>query len=146
MSLNPVIIGFPGAWHPASTFSPFISSLQNLGFEAEAHAMLAVGHANISVEDDAAYIRSLLLPHIEAGKDVVVVTHSYSGVPAIGAVSGLSKRERESRGEKGGILGAAYISSATIKPGQTGQDIFGGSFPPWLNVVVSQQPNSKDLI
>ena len=45
----------------------------------------------------------------------------------------LSKRARESRGEKGGVLGIVYTSSALPTAGTSQLEYLGGSWPPFIS-------------
>ena len=42
-------------------------------------------------------------------KDVILIPHSYGGVPASESTKGLSKKEREAEGKKGGVIMFAYL-------------------------------------
>lgn len=61
---------------------------------------------------DAAKMRAALLAHIEAGKEIVLVAHSYGGVVASNAVEGLGVHQRTS--EEGGIVMILYLSSIVL--------------------------------
>src|SRR5262245_16102923 len=100
---KPHIFIIPGAFHPGSVFNLFIKSLEAAGFSAETTTNRSLGNAGITVQDDVTHVQSLITPHIEEGKDVVVVAHSYGGIVGAGVIAGLDKRGREARGLKGGV-------------------------------------------
>jgi pimeloyl-ACP methyl ester carboxylesterase len=66
--------------------------------------------------DDANFIiEQLQRLVVEQGKDVVLIAHSYGGVPATEALGlakekGLIKSDREAKGEKGGVIRVAYMT------------------------------------
>ena len=45
------------------------------------------------------------------GKDVILISHSYSGVPMTESSKGLGKKEREAKGLKGGIVRLGYMTA-----------------------------------
>ena len=47
----------------------------------------------------------------DEGKDVVLTMNSYGGFPGTEASKGLSKKEREANGLKGGIIELVYLAS-----------------------------------
>lgn len=132
VSANVSVIIFPGAWHPASCMSSFVSSLRSIGLPAEAYTLRSVGDASAGVADDVDYMRSIMNPLIDAGNDVVVVSHSYAGFPTTSAISGMDKRGREARGEKGGVLGVIYLASFVPQDGDSLYGVLGNQWPPWI--------------
>lgn len=77
-----------------------------------------------------------MLPLIEDGKDIVVLMHSYGGMYGSQAVQGLSKKEREQAGKKGGVIALIYVSAVTPVKGKTTLDMMGTdakNLPPWVD-------------
>lgn len=88
---------------------------------------------------DAAFVREeLLLPSINAGKEVVVIMHSYSGGPGAVAAEDLSIAQRRAAGRPGGIIGLIFISAFLALEGQTFVTGSGGVLPPWVIEHVSK--------
>lgn len=54
---------------------------------------------------------------------MVLLMHSYGGIPGNGSAVGLSKKEREGKGEKGGVVGLVFVSSYVAREGQTKNDL-----------------------
>lgn len=52
---------------------------------------------------------------------MVLVMHSYGGIPGNGSAVGLSKkeREREDKKKKGGVVGLVLVSAYAAREGQT---------------------------
>ncbi|KAI0114053.1 Alpha/beta hydrolase fold-1 [Nemania sp. FL0031] len=67
--------------------------------------------------DDAAFIAAHVTDLADAGRDVLLITHSYGGTPATESVRGLSKRDRLAQGKSGGIVGLAYMTSLVPEVG-----------------------------
>lgn len=73
------------------------------------------------------------------GHEVVVVSHSWSGLPVNSALDGLSKSERESDGQKrGGVVKIIFLSAFIPDVGQSLIAAFGGTPPNWYIRDVSQ--------
>jgi hypothetical protein len=58
------------------------------------------------------------------GKDVMLVAHSYGGIPATESIKGLSKRERQRDGKgPGGIVRIGYVTCLTPVVGESAADV-----------------------
>ena len=62
-----------------------------------------------STDEDTALVHSTVSELAEAGRDVVVVVHSYGGIPGSDAMKGLARDERSGKGLKGGEVALMYI-------------------------------------
>ena len=71
-------------------------------------------------------------------KDVLLVLHSYGGVPGCGAINGLEKSVRESRGGRGGVIGCVFIAAMLPLKGQSLSDVLRDWKFPYMTVEVSQ--------
>lgn len=121
MSSKPVIVAFPGAWHPATTIEPFAQVLRDRGYDVRAYQLRSVGNASAHKTDDIAYIRSVLLELIEQGKDVVLLCHSFAGAVSASAIQGLHKKDRAAQGHTaGGLTGVIYLAAFIPSPALTG--------------------------
>lgn len=72
------------------------------------------------------------MPAINAGREVVLIMHSYSGGPGAEAAKGLSLAERRAAGRPGGIIGLIFIAAFVAEEGQTLLSSGGGKFAPWV--------------
>lgn len=61
--------------------------------------------------DDAAFIAKEAKRLADEGKEVILIGHSYGGVPVTQSVNGLGIKERQKQGKTGGIVNLAYITS-----------------------------------
>ncbi|KAL8706295.1 MAG: hypothetical protein Q9225_007971, partial [Loekoesia sp. 1 TL-2023] len=120
MSL-PHLLLIPGFWEGTSVYDSVISSLQAHGYSAQAIPLSSTGHAspgNPSMKDDVAFIRGIIAPLVEEEeKDVLLVLHSAGGFLGPMAIEGLSHKEREARGKKGGVVKIVFLSGAIWKEG-----------------------------
>ena len=65
---------------------------------------------------------------------MIMISHSYGGVPASAAAKGLGKTDRAAEGKVTSVLGQIFIS-APLPRGGDGKDIiatFGGQLPPHI--------------
>ncbi len=60
--------------------------------------------------NDADYIAIEVEKLADDGKDVVLIGHSYSGIPVSQCSKGLSKEERRQQGKPGGLVNLAFLS------------------------------------
>ncbi|OBT62652.1 hypothetical protein VE03_07530 [Pseudogymnoascus sp. 23342-1-I1] len=127
---KPTLFLVPGAWHPNTCFALLSAQLAAAGFPVHLASLASVNPAppavNVTCTDDTLALRAQLLPIIEEGNDIVVVCHSYGGIPAGGAAAGLAKKDRAARNEKGGVLGLIYMSSFVVPEGVSVQEYLGG--------------------
>jgi hypothetical protein len=70
---------------------------------------------------------------VSAGKEVVLVMHSYGGIIGSEAVNGLEKAGRK---EKGGVVHALLIAAFLVSKGSSLLGIFDNQLPPYLRVNV----------
>ena len=135
---HPTLIFTPGAWHSPECYSLIISKLEPLGYKCIALPLLAVEQkpAVTDLQPDTDALRKRVLEEIDAGNDVVMVVHSWSGIIANGALVGLGKAEREKEGKKGGVLRIAYICSFAPEENVSLVTAFGGITPEWYDVKV----------
>lgn len=76
--------------------------------------------------EDIAAIRKAVLKELDAGKEVVVCSHSWGGIPTTNALDGLSISERVKEGKKGGVMKLAFLCSFVVPNGTSLQGITGG--------------------
>ena len=131
---KPTILLIPGAWFHPSTYDNFLALLQERSFPTaygSYPSLNASDPMNTDAISDTNYVLShSLLPLVETeGKDVIVLMHSYGGVPGSGAAKGLGKGQRKEQGKKGGVVGLIYISGFVLPEGASVADGQGGQLP-----------------
>ncbi|KAK8104899.1 hypothetical protein PG999_008258 [Apiospora kogelbergensis] len=127
-AVKPDILLVPGAWHTPAAFDLVRDQLTRRGFQSTAVPLLT------GVPEDAAAIRAELEKLVDAGKEVMVISHSYGGVPAAAAVEGLNLKDRAAQGQKGGVLMVVHMTSFAAKVGTSLMDSLGGNPLPWFNI------------
>ena len=138
---KPIIALVPAGWFSPIHYSVYTNELNKAGFQTVTQRLPScdslIPEAQ-SVAADAAFISSnLLMPAINAGREVVLIMHSYSGGPGAEAAKGLSLAERRAAGRPGGIIGLIFIAAFVAEEGQTFLSSGGGKFAPWMIEYVS---------
>ncbi|THW90860.1 hypothetical protein D6D18_06662 [Aureobasidium pullulans] len=133
---KPSIVLVPGAWHVPAHFNQVIDKLEDQGYvclcvnlPTNTRDPLVDGRL-LGIEDDVAAIRAAVTNQLDAGNDVVVVTHSYGTVPGTAALTGLNLKARKPAGNTNRVVGVVIISGFILPPGSTMLAIMGGQLPP----------------
>ncbi|KAM5349932.1 hypothetical protein ACJ41O_006437 [Fusarium nematophilum] len=115
---KPVILLVHGAWHRPLHYRVLINALNAEGFTVLAPPLASSGYDDSvdgkTYHDDVKRIHDVLLPLLNEGRTAIGVGHSYGGVPLTAAIQGHTVAERASKGLKGGISSAIYISPTPI--------------------------------
>jgi hypothetical protein len=153
---KPTIVMVPGAWHQPAIYSGVVSSLSKLGYPTVSLPLPSAGAVppNQDFSEDVAAIRNCLTKLVEEGKEVVLVVHSYTGLPGGEAPKGLGKKEREVQGLKGGVIRFVVINGFATPPGfQPAVKGDYSQFPDWMKMDVKvmmepapQKRNSSTLM
>lgn len=100
-----------------------------------------------SLDEDIAVVRDTVTAISDAGKDIVIISHSWSALPISSALDGLSKTEREKEGKPGGVVKLIFIAAFVIPAGITLFDAMGRVEPPvWdIQVCANDRLHSFDM-
>ena len=140
------IVLVTGAWQPSSAYKALTSDLEEAGYPVLITNLPSLNPKDPSGCDcssDAASVRKQIFPTIEEGKDIIILCHSYGGIPAGGAARGLSKSARMKQGDKGGVVGLIYISAFVVPEGMSLVNYLGGKHPPY---VISNKVRSESTL
>ncbi|KAJ5822559.1 hypothetical protein N7447_004899 [Penicillium robsamsonii] len=118
---NPSIVIVPGAWHRPAHFEGLIDELAKINYDAEAVTMPSVDSSPplATWDQDAQAVREMIMSKLDAGKDVVVLAHSFGGIAMSEGAKGLGKKERGAQGLKGGIIKLVYMCAMALPEGQS---------------------------
>ena len=134
---KPTILFVPGAWIQPPMYSPFLNVLHGAGYPVQVVTYPSLDPTNPSTADvaaDSASIRNeTLLPLVAEGKEVVIVMHSYGGMPGSVAATGLGIVERQASREAGGVVGLVFLSGFVLAEGASVADGQGGALPAWVS-------------
>jgi len=137
MSTKPTVVLVHGAFHSPDCYHLITPKLEALGYPVATVALASVGktHPNATYLDDVTAIHKVMLPILDEGKEVVVVAHSWGGVPGAASIEGHNIAERSARGEKGGVKSILMIASAVIlKKGVSLAETTGTDNVDWVNM------------
>lgn len=134
---HPSILVVPGAWHQPAAYEKLVTSLRNSGYSTTVTNLPscnAPDPQNATCSADAEAVRQEILLSIDAdGKYLVVVCHSYGGIPGGGAAYGLSKTARATDGKEGGVLGLIYVSGFVVAEKSSLLETLGGQHAPYVD-------------
>lgn len=146
---RPIFVIVPGASQTPSHYAHLMHLIHSHGY-GTLTALLPSGGATrpVSAQEDAEFIRScMLLPVLDTeGRDVILVMHSYAGLPGSAAARGIGKVDRIAQGKTTCVLGQIFISTILPRGGDGGDVIatLGGKWPPFINIhgdrIKSDQP------
>jgi pimeloyl-ACP methyl ester carboxylesterase len=126
---RPTIVLVHGAWHSPEYFKPLSRVLQSHSYNVRSVALPSVVDEGMipptDPKDDIAAVRTVVQEELDGGHDVVVVPHSYGGIPTTSAILGLDPKSRKAAGQATSVVALGPISSFIIGAGKdlcTGQD------------------------
>ncbi|KAK4948622.1 hypothetical protein LTR10_012626 [Elasticomyces elasticus] len=67
--------------------------------------------------EDVESVKKAITEVVEDGRDVVLVMHSYGGMPGAQAVKGLGKKERADKGLPGGVVRLVFLAAFVFPEG-----------------------------
>lgn len=119
-SPKPTIVFLPCAWHTTAYYGPVRTALSTHGYETAAVDLPSLNPStNIyDFSEDVQVTRDAITKLVDAGKDVVVVCHSYSGIPGPEALRGLAKLERQRSGHEGGVSRLVFVMAIMLPEGK----------------------------
>lgn len=124
---KPSILLIPGSFSGPDAYDPVFEAVREKGYEIRGLHLPTVGLRKRegrpgeppTMYDDAVFIRREVEKLADEGKDVILISHSYGGVPTTESTKGASKAERESQGKKGGVVHIAYMTSVVPAVGES---------------------------
>lgn len=145
---KPTILFVPGAWHYPAGFDTIRAALEKLSYPTAAVALPSIGHStpsSVTILDDSTVIRAAVEELVDAGKQIVLVVHSYGGVCGGNAVEDLGYAERRRVGKEGGIINFVYMCAFALPMGVSLLDALGGVPLPWMDFQVCCNPLSFSI-
>lgn len=135
MSVKPTIALVPGSFSTTAAYDKLIEQLSKHGYPILRIGLKSVGGIVPATSlDDAAHIQSTLLPLVENGKEIVVIMHSYGGIPGTDGTKGLAKVDQTAAGKTGGVIALVYVAALMIQQGASLASTRGesGPLPDWV--------------
>jgi hypothetical protein len=111
----------PGAWHTTKHFQSCTKALKSFGFRVVvvSYPSIASPITNVGLTADTAAVRAAVLAELDLGHDIVILSHSYGGVPMSNALAGLSKTARLAAGKTGGVVRMGMATSWLLEEGKS---------------------------
>jgi pimeloyl-ACP methyl ester carboxylesterase len=110
---KPTILLVHGAFHHSSCYYKVKQRLEALSYPVVAVDLRTTNGSSVSINymDDVEEIHQVILPLMDEGKEIVVVGHSYGGIPSYVSTEGESIAERAAGGKKGGVRSIVFLSA-----------------------------------
>ena len=144
---KPTIVIVPGSFSPAFFYDGVVNELKSHGYEALAIDYPSIGRRDpkppATMSEDAGFVQTVTTKIANQGKDSLLMTHSYGGIPGTESLKGLTKSERKAEGKKGGIIRILYMTSVIPEIGGSLKDGMGDLVPEYLIVEVSVLPSKS---
>ncbi|KAI1472657.1 Alpha/beta hydrolase fold-1 [Daldinia caldariorum] len=141
---KPAVIIVSGAFHQPHHYDPLKAKLEADGYEVFIPLLRSCSsQAGITWKDDVALIHEIVEPHMDNGKEFIIICHSYGGVPACAATNGFTVEERRNGGKKGGFRAILFMTALALP--RAGLDVlqcFGGQYPSWTTHQPFYQKNA----
>ncbi|KAJ5384776.1 hypothetical protein N7517_002687 [Penicillium concentricum] len=128
---KPTLIFAAGAWYPPTIFDPIIKELADYSCHTVAFPSIQQASGVVDLQPDIEAVRSITQQEADAGHDIVIIAHSWAGLPVSSALDGLSKSEREAADQNGGVVKLIFIAAFLPGIGESLIGAFGGMPPPW---------------
>lgn len=138
---KPHLVFLHGAWHSPTYFVGITSLLQAHLYVVHTGQLPAVGNPPSwtppsDLSQDVAAARSIVETAIGDGNDVIVICHSWGGAIAGSSLVGYSKKEREEKGLKGGVVKCGYMCAFLLDAGVSLRGDGDNAYPSWYDVYV----------
>lgn len=135
---KPVFVFAPGAWHSPECYRLVQDKLEAQGYETHGVVYPSVGAEppNKGLADDAAALRAEIVKHVDQGRRVIVVVHSYGGLVGAEATPGLGFKQREAEGKAGGVTLLVYLAAFVTPKGMSITAMIGGKPLEWMDFQV----------
>ncbi|KAL4731855.1 hypothetical protein ACLX1H_000850 [Fusarium chlamydosporum] len=112
------VVIIPGSFAPPSLYKPLAQSLARDGIQSNIVDLPSVGRREgkepATMTEDAEEIVSVVERLLDEDKEVILLAHSYGGVPATQSLDKLSRKNRQARGKEGGVLKIIYLAGVAL--------------------------------
>ena len=113
---HPIVVIVPAACHTPAHYQLFACTLQKAHFNVAVIPLPSVGASPglKTFDEDVAAIHRVVSSFVEDGDEVLMLLHSYGGLPGSAAMRGLGMKDRAKRGKEGGVRRLVYVSSYAL--------------------------------
>ncbi|KAF5670026.1 hypothetical protein FHETE_4709 [Fusarium heterosporum] len=135
---SPTVVIVPGSFAPPKHYRLFTESLERHDIDSRVIETPSVGRRDPlppqTMSDDAAAVEKVVTELLDEGKEVVLMTHSYGGIPGTQSLGKLSRKARKAQEKEGGIDIIIYLASVVLQPGVCNMDAFGAAMPDFVTI------------
>lgn len=139
----------PASFTPAREYKDLSHGLKQYGINSVIVDLPSVGRRGSkpgTMTDDTKEISRVVTYLSDQGAEVVLVMHSYSGIPGTQSIATLSHQARSAAGRTGGISKLVYMSAVILQIGMSNFDLLGSNVPQFITIDVSTGSSTiKDL-
>lgn len=136
MAQTPVLVIVPGSFAPVSFYFDFVDYLKENGIDARVVDTPSVGRRDpqpaATMSDDVKEVESVVMGVFDEGRDVVIMAHSYGGVPTTQSMKTLSRKNRQGRS----IERVIYLTAVILPVDVDNMTLSGGTLPDWVKIDV----------
>ncbi len=133
MTNQPTLVLVHGSWHRGVCYDPIVKLLQGEhGLKCIAVDLPSTSNnPEASFKDDIDVTQDAIRSETTAGRDVIVIAHSYGGMVGSSAIKGFAKPKTEAtESDIGHVIGFILIASGCNMAGLAFMDPFFGIPPP----------------
>ena len=118
---KPHLVLIPGAWHTSACYDKIIPKLKARGYHTTALSLPSVDAdpALTNTDADVSHIRREVEKLVARGEEVVLVMHSYSGIPGTQATKSLSRSALARQNQSGGVIHLVYLTAMMVEEGKS---------------------------
>ncbi|KAE8410786.1 Alpha/beta hydrolase fold-1 [Aspergillus pseudocaelatus] len=136
---KPVVFIVHGAWQGPHQYKSIRDALTERGFTVVQPANLstntdATQNDGKTPYDDAKNIQSMMEPYLAAGREIVLICHSYGGIPGSLALDGYQITDRQAKGLPGGVRRIVYLSAIALPQANMSAMDLIGQYPPGVEL------------
>lgn len=145
VGMTSAVLFVPGAWHGPEVWHQVATKVQSAGHYTNFVQLPSVGPVEYvkDLRPDVNAIRQAILDALEEEHKVILVMHSYGGVPGCEAAHGLDLKTRQAEGKAGGVVHLFFCCSFLIPAGVSMIKALGNQDAPWW--VVAPDKLSVDV-
>lgn len=132
---NSSILFSPGSFSLPEFYDVILNNVRAKGYEIQCLHLPTVGlrtgegreGAPATMYDDAAFIAKEAGRLADEGKDVILIGHSYGGIPVTESIKGLTTEERRDQKKVGGVIHLAYMTCLVPAVGEGAADVLANA-------------------
>ena len=121
MPSKPTFVLVPGNFLPPAYYARTAQLLESHGFSTRLTTIPSTGSKLplTSNEPDILAVRHILEELSNAGREIIIVAHSYGSIPACEAAQGFERQERRKLGKAGGVIRLVLVAAWLLQEGES---------------------------